>query len=121
LEKDTCREYVLPLLKAAGWSEDQIAEQFPITVGRIVPFGKKHRRSDSLRADYVLEYEPGVPVAVVEAKREYSIPGKGLQQAKRYGQLLDLPFAYSTNGKGALHWFPWVGLGVIRGSAPLAS
>jgi len=100
LEKDTCRDYVLPLLEAAGWGDDQIVEQFPITAGRIITVGKKHRRGVALRADYVLEYAPGVPVAVVEAKREYSIPGKGLQQAKRYARLLDLPFAYSTNGKG---------------------
>jgi type I restriction enzyme R subunit len=100
LERDTCRDYVLPRLKAAGWSDDQIQEQFPITDGRVIAVGKKHRRGDALRADYVLEYRPGVPVAVVEAKREYAIPGKGLQQAKNYAQLLDLPFAYSTNGKG---------------------
>jgi len=90
----------LPLLKAAGWSEDQIVEQFPITDGRIVPVGKRHPRAKPLRADYVLEYEPNVSVAVVEAKREYAIPGKGLQQAKNYAQLLDLPLAYSTNGRG---------------------
>ncbi len=100
LEADTCRDYVLPLVKAAGWGDDQIVEQFPITDGRIVPVGKKHRRAKPLRADYVLEYEPGVAVAVVEAKREYAIPGKGLQQAKNYARLLDLPLAYSTNGKG---------------------
>ncbi|MEX1262318.1 MAG: DEAD/DEAH box helicase family protein [Actinomycetota bacterium] len=100
LEKDTCRDYVLPLLKAAHWSDDQIIEQFPITAGRVIIVGKKHRRGDALRADYVLEYEPGLTVAVVEAKREYAIPGKGLQQAKNYAELLDLPFAYSTNGKG---------------------
>ncbi|HEV3048616.1 MAG TPA: DEAD/DEAH box helicase family protein [Solirubrobacteraceae bacterium] len=99
-EKDTCRDYVLPRLKAAGWSEDQIQEQFRITDGRVIAVGKKHRRGNALRADYVLEYRPGVPVAVVEAKREYAIPGNGLQQAKEYAQLLDLPFAYATNGKG---------------------
>jgi type I restriction enzyme, R subunit len=100
LEKDTCRDYVVPRLKAAGWSDDQIQEQFRITDGRVLAVGKKHRRGNELRADYVLEYRPGVPVAVVEAKREYAIPGNGLQQAKDYAQLLDLPFAYSTNGKG---------------------
>lgn len=100
LEKDTCRDYVLPLLRSAGWGEDQISEQMRITEGRIVPVAKKHRRAEALRADYVLEFEPSVPVAVVEAKREYAIPGKWLQQAKNYAQLLDLPFAYSTNGKG---------------------
>ena len=100
LERDTCRDYVLPLLTGAGWTDDQIQEQFPITDGRIVRVGKKHRRGDALRADYVLEYVPGMPIAVVEAKRAYSIPGKGLQQAKNYAQLLDLPFGYSTNGRG---------------------
>ena len=84
LERDTCRDYVLPLLRAAGWGEDQVTEQFRITDGRIVPVGKKHRRAEALRADYVLEFEPGVTVGVVEAKREYAIPGKGLQQAKNY-------------------------------------
>lgn len=100
LEKDTCRNYVLPRLEAAGWSDAQIQEQFPITDGRIITVGRKHRRADALRADYVLEYRPGVPIAVVEAKREDAIPGKGLQQAKNYAQLLDLPFAYATNGTG---------------------
>lgn len=100
LEKDTCKDYVLPRLKQAGWGEDQILEQFRITDGRVVKVGRKHRRASALFADYVLEYEPGFPVAVVEAKREYATPGKGIQQAKSYAQLLDVPFAYSTNGKG---------------------
>ena len=100
LESDTCSKYVLPRLKAAGWSDDQIQKEFPITDGRIISVGKKYRRGEALRADYVLEYRPGVPIAVVEAKREYTIPGQGLQQAKDYAQLLDLPFAYSTNGRG---------------------
>lgn len=97
-EADTCRNYVLPKLKDAGWTEEQIIEQYRITDGRIVKVGSKHRRTAPLRADYVLEYEPGMPIGVVEAKREYSTPGKGMQQAKNYAQLLDVPFAYSTNG-----------------------
>src|SRR2546425_10362652 len=100
LEKETRRTHVLPRLTAAGWSRDQIQEQFPITDGRVIEVGKKHRRGEALRADYVLEYRPGLPIAVVEAKREYAIPGKGLQQARKYAQLLDVPLAYSTNGKG---------------------
>jgi type I restriction enzyme R subunit len=99
-ERDTCRDYVLPRLKDAGWSDEQIVEQYRITDGRIVSVGSKHRRAEPLRADYVLEYRPGLPVAVVEAKREYSIPGKGMQQAKNYAELLDVPFAYATNGRG---------------------
>ena len=53
-----------------------------------------------LRADYVLEFRPGVAVAVIEAKREYAIPGKGLQQAKRYGDLLDIPFRPDRGAPG---------------------
>jgi len=100
LEKDTCRDYVLPRLRAAGWTEEQIQIEFPITDGRIISVGSKHRRGDALRADYVLEYRPGLPIAVVEAKREHAIPGKGLQQGKNYARLLDVPFTYATNGKG---------------------
>jgi len=39
-------------------------------------------------------------VAVVEAKREFKEPGDGFGQAVRYATMLDLPLAYSTNGKG---------------------
>lgn len=99
-EDETCRDYVVPRLKDAGWDDDQIVEQYRITDGRVLSVGKKHRRDTPLRADYVLEYEPGFQIAVVEAKRSYAIPGKGLQQAKRYASLLDVPFSYSTNGKG---------------------
>ena len=77
LEKDTCRDYVLPRLEAAGWSKDQIQEQFRITDGRIISMGKKHRRGDALYADYVLEYEPGLQIAVVEAKRSIRYPVRG--------------------------------------------
>ncbi len=102
LESDTCRDYVLPKLRAAGWDADRIHEQYTITDGRIVSAGRRHRRGKPLRADYLLEAAPGFPVAVVEAKRLFKLPGDGLQQAKRYAQLLDLPLAYSTNGKGVV-------------------
>ncbi|MGH9224478.1 MAG: EcoAI/FtnUII family type I restriction enzme subunit R [Acidimicrobiales bacterium] len=99
-EDETCRDYVVPRLKGAGWDDDQILEQYRITDGRVLRVGKKHRHDTQLRADYVLEYRPGFPIAVVEAKRSYAIPGKGVQQAKRYASLLDVPFSYSTNGNG---------------------
>jgi len=99
-EAETCRDYVVPRLKEAGWEDEQIVEQYRITDGRVISVARKHRRDRELRADYVLEYRPGLPVAVVEAKRSYSIPGKGIQQAKSYASLLDVPFAYSTNGQG---------------------
>lgn len=100
LEAETCRDYVVPRLREAGWSDDQIVEQYRITDGRVIPTRGRHRRGDPLKADYVLEIAPGFPVAVVEAKREYKKPADGLGQAIRYAMLLDLPLAYSTNGLG---------------------
>ena len=80
----------MPRLKEAGWDDDHIVEQYRITDGRVLSVGTKPRRDTPLRADYVLKYEPGFPIVVVEAKRSFAIPGKGLQQAKRYASLLDV-------------------------------
>jgi type I restriction enzyme R subunit len=96
---------VVPRLEAAGWT-GRFVEQYPITDGKIVPAPRRgsrardHRRDRPLRADYALEIAVGFPIAVVEAKREYKLPADGLQQGMRYAQMLDVPFAYGTNGKG---------------------
>jgi len=42
------------------------------------------------------------PIAIVEAKPAYKEPGDGLQQAKDYAEILNLKFAYSTNGHGII-------------------
>ena len=55
LEQDTCRDYVVPRLKEAGWSDDQIVEQHPVTDGRVVTTRGRHGREKPLRADYLLE------------------------------------------------------------------
>ncbi len=102
LESETCRDVVMPALLAAGWRPEQIVEQYAITAGRVIPVGSRHRRGQVLFADYVLEYAPGVPVAVVEAKRAFAIPGQGMQQAKRYAAMLDVSLAYATNGAGVV-------------------
>jgi len=99
-EDATCRQFVVPNLRAAGWSENQIVEQRYLTDGRIVPTGRGHRRRQGKRADYLLEIEPGFPIAVIEAKRLFKLPGDGLQQGMRYAEMLHLGFAYSTNGDG---------------------
>lgn len=101
-EADTCRKYVLPKLYAAGWNDDQISEQRTFTDGRIMVSGTKVWRGPQKRADYLLRYRPNLMIAVVEAKASYKNPGDGLQQAKEYAQILDLKFAYSTNGLGII-------------------
>jgi type I restriction enzyme, R subunit len=97
-EADTCRKYVLPKLYASGWCDEQINEQHTFTDGRIVPGTKKIRRLKQKRADYRLRYTRDFPIAIVEAKPSYKTAGEGLQQAKEYAQILDLKFAYATNG-----------------------
>ena len=99
LEDETCRRFVLPALtERAGWQEDQIRPQYRINRGRISATARRHRQERPLIADYVLEYSDGLPIAVIEAKRYRKDPADGLEQVKRYAELLDAPFAYSTNG-----------------------
>jgi type I restriction enzyme R subunit len=99
-EADTCRTYVLPKLKSAGWEDDSITEQMVLTPGRIVPIGERHTRKEGLRPDYTLFIRQNIPIAVIEAKAEYAHPAKGLQQAIQYAEMLNVKFAYSSNGKG---------------------
>lgn len=99
-EADTCRKYVLPKLRDAGWTDDQINEQKTFTDGKVLVIGNKVRRRKQKRADYLLKYTRGHTLAVVEAKAAYKKPRDGLQQAIEYAQILDLDFAYSTNGHG---------------------
>lgn len=99
-EADTCRKFVVPALQLAGWDAEphSIDEQRSITDGRIIPVGKGFVRKSPKRADYILSYERGFPLAVVEAKAEWKAAGNGLQQAKEYAEMLGLYFAYATNG-----------------------
>lgn len=98
-EQDTCRDYVRPALRRAGWADEQITEQYPVQAE--LPGGRRPAPSArKRRADYVLELTPGLPLLVVEAKRLWSQPGDGIQQATRYAGMLGVPLTLSTNGAG---------------------
>lgn len=105
-EADTCRKYVEPLLLAAGWDDPphSYTEQVHFTDGRIVVMGTSVKRRPGKRADYLLRLTRDFPIAVVEAKAAYKLPADGLQQAKDYAQILDLRFAYATNGHGIVEY-----------------
>ena len=117
-EADTCRTYVLPALYAAGWGDDQLREQWGFTPGRIIVAGGTVRRGKRKRVDYLLSYLRDRPLAVVEAKSVYRLPSDGLQQAKGYAQLLDLNFAYSTNGLGIVEHDYTTGLDTVLDAYP---
>lgn len=99
-EADTCRVYVTPKIRESGWEDSphSITEQKTFTDGRVEVIGNTVRRKAQKRADYLLRYTRDFPIAVVEAKPESDPPGKGLQQAKEYAEILGLKFAYATNG-----------------------
>jgi len=102
-ERDICTKYITPALEQSGWDlYTQIREEFPLTKGRILVRGKLHTRGKHKRADYVLFYKPGIPIAVIEAKDNTHTIGDGMQQGLGYAQMLQVPFVFSSNGDGFL-------------------
>lgn len=99
-EADTRAKLIDPKLHEAGWNEARIEREHHFTKGRIYLVGDEHRRKEPKKADYLLRYADSLPIAVVEAKDESHNPGDGMQQAKSYAEILNLLFAYSTNGHG---------------------
>lgn len=99
-EADTCRKYVVPVLQSVGWENEphSIAEQRTVTDGRIIPVGKGFVRKPPKRVDYLLRYNRDFNLAVVEAKASYKSAADGVQQARLYAEMMDLKFAYATNG-----------------------
>ncbi len=80
----------------------QIREEVYFTKGRVIVRGKTVKRGEAQKADYVLSYKPNLPLAVVEAKDNSHSVGDGMQQALEYAEILDVPFAYSSNGDAFL-------------------
>ncbi len=98
-ERDICTKFITPAIKdVAGWEHSQFFEEF--TLGKIHVRGKSVKRGARDRADYILFYQPHLPLAIIEAKDNHHEMGAGMQQALRYAEMLDIPFAYSTNGDG---------------------
>ena len=97
-EEDIKLRYITPAINAAGWDNKHIRMEYYFTAGRVLIQGKHHARKEGKKADYLLFAAPNQPIAIVEAKDNNKSAGHGLQQAMEYAQILDLPFAYSSNG-----------------------
>lgn len=97
-EAETRAELIDPTLKSAGWGvvEGSRVRRELITLGRLQGAG---RRASQDIADYVLFYK-GQKLAVIEAKRRDAPDTEGVGQAKKYADMLQARFAYSTNGDG---------------------
>lgn len=98
-EEDIKNRFITPAIEA-GWDKQHIRMEKAITDGRVNIRGNLAVREKPKRADYVL-YKDGVyPLAIVEAKDNQRSLSFGLQQAKEYCLMMDVKFAYSSNGDG---------------------
>lgn len=103
-ETDIRTRFITPALVRGGkWHlMTQIREEVYFTKGRVTVRGKTVKRGQGKKVDYLLFYKPGIPIAVIEAKDNTHSLGDGMQQALDYAEILDVPFAYSSNGDGFL-------------------
>ena len=101
-EEDVRNMYITPALTKKWSMEKQIRSEVYFTAGRVIVRGNMSARKKGEKADYILYYNSSKPIAVVEAKKNTLSVGEGMQQAMKYAKILDIPFAYSTNGKAFL-------------------
>jgi type I restriction enzyme R subunit len=99
-ETEICDRYITPAISRAGWDTLQIRREYTFTDGQVIVRGKIATRGERKRADYMLQHDGNIPLAVIEAKDNTKSIGAGMQQALAYAQTLDIPFVFSSNGDG---------------------
>jgi len=122
-ETDIRTKFITPAIvgtNADKWDVmTQLREEIYFTKGRVIVRGKTVKRGAAKKADYLLFFKPNIPIAVVEAKdNNYSV-GAGMQQALEYAEILDVPFAYSSNGDAFLEHDRTGKSGVVEREIPL--
>jgi type I restriction enzyme R subunit len=95
-EEDIKLNYITPAIQKSWLG--YITMETKITDGKINLKGNMTFRDKPKFADYMLYLNDGKPIAIIEAKDNNHIVSYGLQQAMTYAEMLDLPFAYSSNG-----------------------
>ena len=101
-EEDVKYQFITPSIEEAGWCNEQLKFEHSFTDGAMQIKNNIGMRGNKKRADYILVYKPHLPLAVVEAKDKNHSIDDGIQQAIFYAKILDIPFAYSSNGEGFL-------------------
>lgn len=95
-EEDIKLNYITPAI-SVKW-KDLVTMETKITDGKINLKGNLVVREKPKKADYVLYLNSTQPIAIVEAKDNNHSVSYGLQQAMTYATMMDVPFAYSSNG-----------------------
>jgi type I restriction enzyme R subunit len=105
-EADIRTKFITPAIVGTNgekWNVmTQMREEAYFTAGRVIMRGKTVKRGQAKKADYLFYYTPNIPLAVVEAKDNKQSVSAGMQQALDYAEILDIPFAYSSNGDAFL-------------------
>ena len=101
-EEDIKLRYITPAIIKQGWSVTDITMETKVklTDGKINLRGNLEARGKAKYADYMLYYNRATPIAIVEAKDANHSVSHGMQQAKEYAAMMDIPFAFSSNGFG---------------------
>jgi len=100
-EEDIKNRYITPGIENSGWIKEQILMEYFFTDGPMLVRGNITRRGKRKKADYLLTHKNGhIPLAIIEAKDTSQSVGSGIQQAMEYAEILNIPFAYSSNGNG---------------------
>lgn len=101
-EEDVKFRYINDAITSKGWTKDSIfmEQKVQFTDGRYSLQGNFPHREKPKYADYVLYLNKATPIAIVEAKDANHSVSHGLQQAMEYARMLDIKFAYSSNGEG---------------------
>ncbi|WP_331351502.1 DEAD/DEAH box helicase family protein [Cellvibrio sp. UBA7671] len=99
-ELDICDLFITPAVINAGWDQlTQIRRNVTLTPGPVIVRGNLSSRNKKKKfADYVLQWEKGVPIAVIEAKCNNHTASHGMQQALGYSEILEIPSTFSSNG-----------------------
>lgn len=122
-ETDIRTKYITPALLGTNGDKwnlmTQMREEAYFTRGRVIVRGKTVKRGEAKKADYLLFYKPNLPLAVLEAKDNNHSVGDGMQQALEYAEILDVPFAYSSNGDAFLEHDRTVTSGTVTREIPL--
>ncbi len=101
-EEDIKLRYITPAILSKEWSVNDITmeTQVKLTDGKINLRGNIVARGKAKYADYMLYFNRATPIAIVEAKDAYHSVSHGILQAKEYAEMMDIPFAFSSNGFG---------------------
>jgi type I restriction enzyme R subunit len=111
-EENTKLMYITPAIQKKWCSEgDSIVMEYSkdkrgnkisghyFTAGQILVTDKNIKRGERKKVDYLLLFRHNIPLALVEAKGYDHDINEGIQQSLEYGEMLNVPYCYASNGQ----------------------